>query len=28
LLNKFRDTFLNIDLMIIEELEDLFLKLW
>ena len=28
LLNKFRDTFLNIDLMIIEELDDLFLKLW
>lgn len=28
LLNKFRDTFLNIDMMVIEELEDLFFKLW
>lgn len=28
LLNEFRDTFLNIDMMIIEDLEDLFIHLW
>lgn len=28
LLQKFRDTFLNIDLMVIEEFNDLFLNLW
>lgn len=28
LINKFRDTFLNIDMMVIEEFDDLFFKLW
>lgn len=28
LLNKFRDTFLNIDMLVIEEFKDLFLQLW
>lgn len=28
LINKFRDTFLNIDMMVIEEFDELFLQLW
>ena len=28
LLNKFRETFLNIDMMVIEEFDELFLRLW
>ena len=28
LLNKFRDTFLNIDMLVIEEFDELFLRLW
>ena len=28
LLNKFRETFLNIDMMVIEEFSDLFFGLW